>query len=187
MLRFNGILERKKACLIILSLFIISSQEAIGNSEDTFVAVNLEEPGDDVGIIVWPVMDGGYLFTGITRSSGAGDMDAWLVKTDEIGKELWNKTFGGAGQDAGVYFRPTRDRGYIITGWTNSSGAGGNDVLVIKTDASGTEQWNKTYGGEADDRGRTAHQTRDGGYIIGGMTSSYGVEGRNFILIKTDP
>lgn len=188
MLHPNGFLKRKEIRLIILSMsIIILSQGAIGNSEETFVAVNLEDPGDDVGIIVWPAMNGGYMFTGITRSFGAGDMDAWLVKTDESGTEQWNRTFGGAGQDTGVYFRPTRDRGYIVTGWTNSSGAGGTDVLVIKTDASGTEKWYKTYGGEADDIGRTVHQTRDGGNIIGGMTSSYGIEGRNFILIKTDP
>jgi hypothetical protein len=187
MLHQDGILKKKEIRLIILSLsIVILSQGAIGNSGETFMAVNLEEPGDDVGIIVLPAVNGGYLFTGITRSFGAGDMDAWLVKTDESGTELWNKTFGGAGQDAGVYFRPTRDGGYIITGWTNSSGSGGTDVLVIKTDASGSELWNKTYGGEADDRGRTVHQTRDGGYIIGGMTSSFGAEGRNFILIKTD-
>jgi regulation of enolase protein 1 (concanavalin A-like superfamily) len=181
------IFEKKEVAPFVLSLAImIFSLGAVGNPEVPFVAINFTGPTDDAGIVVWSAMDGGYLFTGLTRSFGAGDVDAWLVKADENGTELWNKTFGGTGQDAGVYFRPTRDGGYIITGWTNSSGAGDTDVLMIKTDANGTEMWSRTFGGEADDRGRTVHQTRDGGYIVGGTTDSFGGEGRNFLLIKTD-
>lgn len=179
---------KKAVAPIILFLTIaILSHCAYGNGEDAFAGANLLYPTDDIGIIVWPAIDGGYLFVGITNSFGAGETDAWLVKTDENGTQLWNETYGGSGQDTGVYFRPTRDGGYIITGWTNSSGAGCTDVLLIKTDANGIEMWNTTYGGEADDRGRTVYQTLDGGYIIGGTTSSYGSDTRDLLLIKTDP
>ncbi|HOT07734.1 MAG: hypothetical protein A4E45_00769 [Methanosaeta sp. PtaB.Bin039] len=180
------ILEKKIAPIAILLMTVVTNC-ASANAEEPFVSADFLEAADDVGIIVWPAEDGGFLFAGLTKSFGAGDTDAWLVKTDENGTELWNKTFGGAGRDAGVYFRPIREEGYIIAGWTNSSGAGGDDVLVIKTDENGTEIWNRTYGSKADERGRTIHQTRDGGYIIGGIAGSLGSEERNFLLIKTDP
>lgn len=96
------------------------------------------------------------------------------------------KTFGGSDDDGGSSVQQTTDGGYIIAGRTTSYGAGGYDVWLIKTDASGDMVWTRTFGGSEDDHGNSIQQTADGGYIIAGRTSSYGA-GRNDVwLIKTD-
>jgi len=107
--------------------------------------------------------DGGFIVAGFTHSYGAGSEDVYLVKTDSNGNEQWAKTFGGTDGDRGYSVQQTSDGGYIITGSTTSYGAGGYDVYLIKTDASGNEQWQKAFGGSDLDIGYSVQQTTDGG------------------------
>jgi len=135
--------------------------------------------------LVWTV-DGGYAITGHTYSYGAGVSDFWLVKTDSSGIAQWNKTYGGTNFDVARSVVQTNDGGYAITGYTSSYGAGGYDLWLVKTNSSGNMQWNKTYGGTNYDEACSVAQTNDGGYIIGGYTSSYGAGVSDFWLIKTN-
>ena len=142
--------------------------------------------GDDWGYSVQQTTDGGYIISGSTNSFGNLDWDVYLVKTDGNGTEQWSQTFGGNGDDYGHSVHQTTDGGYIITGMTNSFGNLDWDVYFIKTDGNGTEQWSQTFGGNGDDYGHSVHQTTDGGYIITGMTNSFGNLDWDVYFIKTD-
>jgi len=130
--------------------------------------------------------DGGYVMVGATNSSGAGDYDFWLVKIDLFGGMQWNKTYGGIKNDVTWSVIQTSDGEYIMAGSTDSFGAGFDDVWLVKTDASGNMQWNKTYGGGLDEAAYSVIQTWDGGYAMVGYTASSGAGSSDFWLIKTD-
>ncbi len=101
-------------------------------------------------------------------------------------KMEWEKTFGGSSLDFGKVVQQTTDGGYIMAGATDSYGAGSRDVYLIKTDASGNEEWEKTFGGSGWDFAYSVEQTTDGGYIMAGTTGSYGAGSYDVYLIKTD-
>jgi hypothetical protein len=130
--------------------------------------------------------DGGYALIGTTSSYGTGDNDIYFFKLDSIGDTLWTRTFGGLGSDYGTSVEETQDSGFIIAGFTNSFGAGGNDAFLIKTDSLGSIIWEKTYGGTGDEDWFCLKKTNDNGYIILGSTESFGAGWSDIYLIKTN-
>ncbi len=141
---------------------------------------------DDEGRCVQQTSDGGFVIVGFTRSFGIGDYDVYLIKTDANGDTSWTRQIGGNADDFGYSVQQTSDGGYIIVGYTNSYGAGYDDIYLIKFNLNGDSVWVKTFGGSNNDYGYCVQQTSDGGYIIAGITYSYGAGGADVYLIKTD-
>jgi hypothetical protein len=142
--------------------------------------------GEDWAYAIRQTMDGGYVLAGYTDSQGGGGFDAWLVRIDADGEPEWDKTYGGAKPDAAAAVEPMPDGGFIIAGYTDSYGAGGRDAWLIRTDAHGDTLWTRTRGGEKDDEACSVQPAKDRGYIVAGITESYGAGGDDVWLIKTD-
>ena len=153
---------------------------------DTLWTKTFGGSGYEAGYSVQQASDGGYIITGYTSSFGAGDNDVWLIKTNASGDTLWTKTYGGNSDDYSYSVRQTKDDGYIITGYTQSFGAGVNDIWLIKTNASGDTLWTKTFGGSGYDVALSVQQTMDEGYIMTGSTRSFNDANGDVWLIKTD-
>jgi hypothetical protein len=143
-------------------------------------------PDFELGSSLIQTSDGGYAIAGYTKSFGAGEWDFYVVKLDANGNLQWTKTIGGPESEWGNSLIRTSDGGYAIAGLTESFGAGGEDVYVVKLDANGKLQWTKTIGGKGWDVGASLIQTSDGGYAIAGYTSSFGAGKMDVYVIKLD-
>jgi hypothetical protein len=142
-------------------------------------------PDQDRGVHVTATRDGGYAAVGVTKSSGAGGEDVLLVRTDAAGEVLWSTTYGGAADDMGWYVLEAAE-GFVLAGSSASSGAGGFDFYLVKTDARGKELWSRTFGGAKDDRCWALAPTADGGFVLVGETASTGAGERDGYLVRTD-
>ncbi len=141
---------------------------------------------EDLAFSVQQTSDGGYIVAGFTESFGVGGDDIFLIKTDANGNIIWAKTYGGTNNDWAYSVQQTSDGGYILAGLTPSFGAGFSDAFLVKTDANGNIIWAKTYGGTNDDWAYSVQQTSDGGYIVAGLTRSFGAGFNDAFLVKTD-
>jgi len=178
---------------------IAGATESFGAGEWDVYVVKLDAKGKNLQwtkTIGGPEMDGGYsliqtsdsayVIAGVTKSFGAGDYDVYIVKLDANGNLQWTKTIGGPKDDRGFSLIQTSDGAYVIAGFTESFGAGGKDVYVVKLDAKGNLQWTKTIGGPKDDVGASLIQTSDGAYVIAGITESFGAGSEDVYVVKLD-
>ena len=125
--------------------------------------------GGTYGYSVRQTSDGGFIATGAVSD------DLYLVKTDINGNKQWEKTFKAGQQVMGYAVLPA-DNGYIIVGQIAAGGTSEWDVYLLKTDASGNKQWDKTISTNGDyygdDIAYSIWQTTDGGYILGGLVEN---------------
>jgi hypothetical protein len=128
--------------------------------------------------------DGGYIVLGNTPIND-GYSDICLIKTDELGNKLWDKTFGGSYYDTGYSVHQTSDGGYFIVGDYTKTETMNPDVYTIKTDTNGNEQWSKIIDNNgAEDVGCYGIQTSDGDYIVCGYTGFFLNESYDVLVIK---
>jgi hypothetical protein len=154
--------------------------------------------------------DGGYIMGGYSLSDPGGDKtdpsrgryDYWIVKTNADGVKQWDASYGGKDDDWLTQIRQTKDGGYILGGWSWSGSTGDksqpskgdNDYWIIKIDARGVRRWDAAFGGSSNDYLTPVEQTADGGYILGGYSSSpvsgdktqAGEGGTDYWMVKTD-
>jgi len=139
---------------------------------------------NDIPTVIMQTTDGGYVFCGSSASNdsdvsgGHGNVDCWVVKLDDTGRIMWQHTYGGSNWETLSMIRQTSDGGYIAIGQSSSADGditfnhGAEDIWVLKLSATGAIQWQKSYGGSAEEDGCAIRQTADGGYIMSGNTKS---------------
>ncbi len=162
----------------------------------------------DIAKAVQQTTDGGYIVAGYTQSNDGdvtfnhGNSDYWVVKLDATGTIQWQKTYGGSDYEEATSIQQTTDGGYIVAGLSESNdgdvtghhlGFANSDYWVVKLDASGTLQWEKSLGGDDQERAYSIYQTNDGGYVVAGwaysfngdVTGHHGVPG-DYWVVKLD-
>jgi hypothetical protein len=180
----------------ILALFIFSS--LFSSAQNPLVKMWDKRFGGNAQDILTCFIqtdDNGFLLGGLSGSDSSGDKtenmrgnheDYWIVKIDSAGNKQWDKTFGGISGSSGDWLHSidqTYDGGYILGGYSYSAaggdktqdtwgGFGDADYWIVKTDAQGIKLWDTDVGGTSGDFLYAVRQTSDGGYILGGFSSS---------------
>jgi hypothetical protein len=181
-------------CLLACAMLLSCSSDD-GNTGDTN---NTTDPIGFVGEIDWVktlggteedtaqditmTADGGYAIVGYTKSINGDIIDNpseqnnyWVARLNANGNLLWSKTYGGTADDRGEAIKATADGGFIITGYSRSADEdvsqnnGFYDQWIVKLDASGTIQWEKSFGFSGSDQAFDIIQTSDGGYFTTGF------------------
>jgi len=153
---------------------------------DTLWTKNYGSTYHEYGYSICETNDEGFIIVGWSDVIGPGWACVYILKTDSLGEQMWTKYYGGDEWDFGNSICETSEGGYIVAGQTNSFGAGGFDVYLLRIDSSGDTLWTKTYGGINDDIGYSICKTSDEGYIITGYTSSFGAGWEDVYLVKID-
>jgi hypothetical protein len=140
--------------------------------------------GADAAYSIVAASDNGYIIAGSAQSND-GDVtgnhgfdDFWIVKIDDNGNKVWQKSYGGTNVEFCNSITKTNDGGYVIAGITESNDGdvsgnhGSSDNWVIKIDAAGNKVWQKTLGGSNQERAYHILSTSDGGLLVSGLTWS---------------
>ncbi len=138
---------------------------------------------DDFAKSIVSTTDGGFVIAGYSQSGisgdktqanigGVNDVDFWIVKINSLGQIQWDKTYGGTRTDYAFSIVNTNDGGFVIAGTTESGDGFYNNYWVIKLNGSGIMVWDKIIQTDANDEARTVVATSDGGFVVGGFTSS---------------
>ncbi|HXI51224.1 MAG TPA: hypothetical protein VNH84_06960, partial [Candidatus Saccharimonadales bacterium] len=142
--------------------------------------------GTDTLLAIVTTADGGFLLGGISASPPGGNKtspdfgrgDYWIVRLDAQGNRLWDRSFGGDGQDFLLRVVPTSDGGFMLGGSSDSAANTGNktsvhfgdlDFWVVRVNANGDKLWEKSFGTSSPEILGDLQQTSDGGFILGGF------------------
>jgi hypothetical protein len=121
--------------------------------------------------------DGGFAIVGDNGDpylAPTGERDLWLIRTDQGGDMLWEQTFGGSNNETGNSIIECSEGGFLLSGFTESYGAGDADMWLLRLNSIGTVLWNQTLGDEGPQYGRRVVECQTGGFTVVGSTYPVG-------------
>lgn len=154
--------------------------------------------GYQEGKSIIPTSDGGVVIAGHTTAFGGGGLDAYLIKVDQEGNELWSRTYGSPLDEMASTVRQTADGGYILIGnvvdpndfvaHADEAGYGGfegrSNIYLVKTDGDGNELWSHAYDSENNILTSSGLQTADGGFLVLATVMFFPEPDEDILLLK---
>ena len=141
--------------------------------------------GFEVAWAVTQTTDRGFLVVGYTNTDVFGS-DGWVVKTDSEGELEWSQNYGDGSVGIFRMIKVINDSAYIIAGYGNTADNNSQDCWLVKIDDEGEVIWSHTYGGDSREWCQDVDRTRDGGFVLSGITISFGAGGSDAYVIKVD-
>ncbi len=184
--------------LLLQGTTIISNQQGKKDNKNALIPLNSSKSlvyewnrtwgGDngDCGKAVAVDSSSNMYVAGYTESFGAGNDDMILIKYDGMGAQQWNRTWGGSNGDYGEGVAVDSSDNLYVVGYTKSFGVGNGDLVLVKYDEMGVQQWNRTWGGEDDDYGFGVAVDSSGNVYVAGYIYSFGAGDYDIVLVKYD-
>jgi hypothetical protein len=156
----------------------------LDNSSNIQWQKSLGGSDNDAAYSIQQTSDGGFVLAGRSKSTNGdvignhGNYDYWVVKVDNFGNILWQKSLGGSANEEAKAIQETTDGGYIIAGFSESTDGdvignhGASDYWIVKLDNNGNIIWQKCFGGNLSEKANSIQQTSDGGFVVAGRSSS---------------
>ncbi len=183
--------------LLLLFILVFLSQLLISQNPEIMFQKSISGGADNYGRTIAASTDGGYLIAG-DIFPGGDTVNYLIAKVNETNDLVWQKTYGGSGHEIPSKMLSTKDGGFILVGYSNSSDGdvsenkGWDDCWVLKIDENGNIEWEKSFGGTSRDLGNNIMQTNDDGFLIAATTKSTDGDvnethgGTDFWLLKID-
>jgi hypothetical protein len=178
------------------SSFIVTGSSSSFTGEADAYLMKVDKYGDfvwsynyggndsDWGQSVEIIYDSSYAIAGFTNSFGYGGFDFYLIRTDNSGIPLWEKTYGGSDWDQAYDLIETPDSGFVLVGYSYSF-SGSKDGFIVRTDKNGDTLWTKIIGGTEEDFLNAVIIDGDSIVVCGG-TNSFGMGGTDGLIAKMD-
>lgn len=145
--------------------------------------------GRDIGYEITAAHGGGYVIAGERGGADIWASEAYLIKIDESGRTVWEKTFDGADNSVATAVIATEDGGYVLGGYTGSRAAITATVFLIKTNGEGEVIWRSDVPDEGWNNVNALAATSDGGYVVAGwqqIADGEFIQEVNSVLIRLD-
>lgn len=170
---------------IILTVTLCIYLAFSGTAQIAFYKI-FSDQGVDRGQGIVQLPDSSYVITGSSSSFSSNSSQAFLLKLDSTGTQLWSNNYGGPESESGRRVLYVDGSGFYICGFTNSIGSGGFDFYLAKTDENGTLEWESAYGNTGWERVNDAALTQDTGVIMIGTTSSTAAGDEDLYIVRTN-
>ncbi len=183
-------------CIIVQGLNTFSNKQDDKDNKNIVPLLSVSSSGMQQWNRTWGGSNGAYgrgvaidssdnvYLAGIKYNFGTGYEDMVLVKYDSSGVQQWNHTWGGGERDYGHGVVVDSSDSVYVAGTTESFGVGSYDMLLVKYDSSGVQQWNRTWGGNGSDSGSGVAVDSSNNVYLTGDTYNFGAGYEDMVLVK---
>jgi hypothetical protein len=142
--------------------------------------------GIDCGLDVIECRTGGYLVAGYGQPDFAGKLYALLIRTDELGSEIWTKRYGRSERDLATSVIEVEDGGFVVTGSTETGGNGSTVLWLFKVNATGDRSWEQLIDGGSSKGAFRLARSGSGAFGIVGYEKTQQSEASDMLFVRTD-